>query len=80
MTQVLGQKPPALPILDPRDVTIARLQYRLKGLEFAKRAGTKDRLNHLAQIEGRFFSWTLHEQQELDFAWIVKHLKKEWRR
>jgi len=28
-------------------------------------------------IEGRFYSWHLHLQQEEDFAWLVKTLKQE---
>lgn len=37
----------------------------------------KEKLKKIEDIESRFYSWRLHEQQEVDFAWLVKTLKEE---
>ena len=36
----------------------------------------KNKLEYLKNIESRFFGWSLSVQQEVDFAWVVRELKK----
>ena len=36
----------------------------------------KNKLEYLGNIESRFFGWSLSVQQEVDFAWVVRELKK----
>ena len=37
----------------------------------------KCNLEKIKDIESRFYSWRLSEQQDTDFIWLVKTLKEE---
>ncbi len=54
-------------IFKSRELKIAEIQIQ----------DNKKKLDHINEIEGRFYRWVLSEQQEIDFAWLCKTLKEE---
>ncbi len=40
-------------------------------------AKNQDILNHVEEIQARFYSWRLSDQQDVDFTWLVNTLKEQ---